>query len=382
MTAIQLHGGKRTVLDHLLRLNWLLILMLTMLAGAGVVTLYSAAGGSWSPWAIRHFMRFGVALILMVGIGFVAIRYWMALAYPIYAVALIALILVPIIGEVNMGAQRWIEFGGMQFQPSEAMKIGLVLALARYYQDITAEQVSHVLYMVPPLLMIGAPVGLVFIQPDLGTAILLAASGGAIVLLAGLSWRIAFLGALGGVVAGYAAYRFDFLKAYQLKRITTFLNPDHDPSGEGYHLLQSKIGIGSGGLTGKGYMDGTQSQLNFLPEMQTDFIFTIFGEEFGFVGAAGLLLVYFAIIMTGIAVALRARNHFARLSAMGVVVTFAFYVLINTGMVMGLAPVVGVPLPLVSYGGTVMLTIMAGFGIVQSAHMSRENDGPGQFFSY
>ena len=380
MGVIQLQGGRRGLGDHLLRLNWLLILMLAMLAGAGVITLYSAAGGSWNPWAIRHLIRFGVATVMMIGLGFVAIRYWMALAYPIYAVALLALALVPIIGEVNMGAQRWIEFGGMQFQPSEAMKIGLVLALARYYQGLTAEQVSHFLYLAPPLVMIGAPVGLVFIQPDLGTAILLAASGGAIVLLAGLSWRIAFMGLLGAVVAGYGAYRFDILKAYQLKRITTFLNPDHDPTGEGYHLLQSKIGIGSGGLTGKGYMDGSQSQLNFLPEMQTDFIFTIFGEEFGFIGAAGLLLLYFGVIMTGVVVAMRARNHFARLSAMGVVVTFSFYVLINTGMVMGLAPVVGVPLPLVSYGGTVMLTIMAGFGIVQSAHMSRDHDGPGQLF--
>ncbi|MEL6362215.1 MAG: rod shape-determining protein RodA [Pseudomonadota bacterium] len=372
MNEILLQGGQRTFTDHLGRLHWPLILMLTIIAGSGVATLYSVAGGSWSPWALKHGIRFGVALVIMVGIGFIAIRYWMALAYPIYFAALFALALVPIIGSVNMGAQRWIEFGGFQFQPSEAMKIGLVLALARYYHGLRAEQVSHILYLIPPALMIGAPVGLVFIQPDLGTSLLLAATGISIVLLAGLSWRIAFTGALAAVLAGYGAYRFNILKQYQLERILTFLNPDRDPLGQGYHLLQSKTGIGSGGLTGKGFMDGSQAQLKFLPEMQTDFIFTVFGEEFGFIGAVALLLIYLGVILTGINIAMRSRSHFARLTSMGVVVTFALYVLINTGMVMGLAPVVGVPLPLVSYGGTVMLTIMAGFGFVMSAHVSRE----------
>ncbi|HOP19525.1 MAG TPA: FtsW/RodA/SpoVE family cell cycle protein, partial [Amphiplicatus sp.] len=237
------------------------------------------------------------------------------------------------------------------------------------------EQVSHILYLIPPAIMIGAPVGLVFIQPDLGTAMLLAATGLAIVFLAGLSWRLGLIGVLGAVAAGYSAYRFEILKPYQIERILTFMNPDRDPLGQGYHLLQSKIGLGSGGLAGKGYMLGTQSQLKFLPEMQTDFIFTIFGEEFGFVGAFVLLSIYYAIILMGIGIALRAKTHFARLTAMGIVVAFALYVLINTGMVMGLAPVVGVPLPLVSYGGTVMLTIMAGFGIVMSAHASRDHEG-------
>lgn len=375
MAPILLPGRRRGLRARLAQLHWPLIAMLTLLAAAGVVTLYSVAGGSWQPWAMNHAMRFAFSLTLLIGIGLVAMRYWMALAYPIYFIALAALGAVPFIGEINMGAQRWIEVGGFQFQPSELMKLGLVLCLARYYHGLRPEQVSHFLYLIPPAIMIGAPVGLVFIQPDLGTAMLLGATGVAIVLLAGLSWRLAFLGLAGGVAAGYGAYRFEILKPYQLERILTFLNPDRDPLGQGYHLLQSKTGIGSGGLTGKGFMEGSQAQLKFLPEMQTDFIFTVFGEEFGFVGAFVLLAIYFAIIMVGISIAVKAKTHFGRLTAMGIVVTFALYVLINTGMVMGLAPVVGVPLPLVSYGGTVMLTIMAGFGLVMSAHTSRDHDG-------
>lgn len=377
MSTILLPGRRRGLRERLARLHWPLIVMLGLIASAGVITLYSVAEGSWQPWALTHAMRFGVALVLMIAIGLTPIRYWMAFAYPAYFLSLAALAAVPFIGVVNMGAQRWIEIGAFQFQPSELMKVALVMGLARYYHGLRAEQVSHILYLVPPLAMIGAPVALVFMQPDLGTAMLIGATGVIMLFLAGLSWRIAFIGALGAVSAAYAAYRFNILKQYQVERILTFLDPDRDPLGKGYHLTQSKIALGSGGLDGKGYMEGTQSQLKFLPEMQTDFIFTIFGEEFGFVGAVALLTLYFAVIVTGLSVALRARTHFGRLTALGVVVTFTLYVLINTGMVMGLAPVVGVPLPLVSYGGTVMLTIMAGFGLIMSAYMSREHDGLG-----
>lgn len=374
MSSILLQGRQKGLRYRFGQLHWPLIIMLTMLAGAGVATLYSVAEGSWGPWAMKHGMRYSVALVMLVVIALISVRFWMSLAYPIYFLALAALLAVPFVGSVNMGAQRWLEFGGFQFQPSEAMKIGLVMGLARYYHGLRAEQVSHIIYLIPPLIMIGAPVGLVFIQPDLGTALLLGATGVLLMFLAGLSWRIGFLGAVGAGVAGYAAYYFDFLKPYQLERITTFLDPDRDPLGQGYHLIQSKTGIGSGGLTGKGFMEGSQAQLKFLPEMQTDFIFTVFGEEFGFVGAVGLLLLYLTVILTGLNVALKTKLHFARLTAMGVVVTFALYVLINTGMVMGLAPVVGVPLPLVSYGGTVMMTIMAGFGLVMSAHVNKDQD--------
>lgn len=374
MSALILSGRRGGLRDKLSRLHWPLIIILTMIAGAGVVTLFSVAEGHWKPWAMHHGIRFIAALAIMIIMGLVAMRYWIALSYPIYFVALAALIATPFIGEVNMGAKRWIEFAGFQFQPSEAMKIGLVLALARYYHGLRGEQVSHLLYLAPPALMIGAPVALVFIQPDLGTGLLLTATGVIMVFVAGLSWRLGVIGLMGAVVAGYGAYRFEALKPYQIERILTFLNPDRDPLGQGYHLLQSKIALGSGGLDGKGFMQGTQSQLKFLPEMQTDFIFTIFGEEFGFVGAIGLLLLYLSVIMMGLSVAMAAKSHFARMAVIGVVATFTLYVLINTGMVMGLAPVVGVPLPLVSYGGTVMLTIMAGFGLVMSAHIHKDLD--------
>jgi len=374
MASLILPGRHRGFREKFTRLHWPLIVLLTMIAGAGVITLYSVAEGSWQPWAMRHALRYVVALGILIAIGLVPVRYWMSLAYPIYFVALIALLLTPFIGEINMGARRWIELGGLQFQPSEAMKIGLVLGLARYYHGLRAEQVSHILYLIPPALMIGAPVGLVFIQPDLGTSLLLAATGLLMVFVAGLSWRLGMIGVFGAVAAGYGAYRFELLKPYQVDRILTFLDPERDPLGQGYHLLQSKIALGSGGLDGKGFMEGTQSQLKFLPEMQTDFIFTIFGEEFGFVGAIVLLMLYFAVILTGLSIAMASKSHFSRMTVIGVVVTFSLYVLINTGMVMGLAPVVGVPLPLVSYGGTVMLTIMAGFGFVMSAHIHKDQD--------
>ena len=374
--AIILPGPRRGVQDQIARLHWPLVIMLSIIAGAGVATLYSVGGGSWSPWAGTHALRYAIAAAAMIVGGLIGIRYWMALSYPIYAVALAALALVPVIGEINMGARRWIDLGPMQFQPSEMMKVGIVLALARYYHGLRAEQVSHVLFLIPPALMIAVPVGLVFLQPDLGTAVMIGATGAAMMVLAGLSWRLIFLGGVAAVGGAVAALRFGLLHDYQLARIFSFLDPEADPLGKGYHLLQSKIGLGSGGLVGKGFMQGTQRELHFLPEMQTDFIFTIFGEEFGFVGTIGLLLLYFAVILTGVNIALRARSHFARLAALGVVVSFALYVLINTGMVTGLAPVVGVPLPLVSYGGTVMLTIMIGFGVVMSAHMSRDTDGP------
>jgi len=318
MSSLILPGRRRGVREKFSRLHWPLIILLTMIAGAGVVTLYSVAEGNWQPWAMRHGLRFMAALGILLAIAMVPVRYWMTLAYPIYFAALAALIATPFIGEINMGARRWIEIAGVQFQPSEAMKIGLVLALARYYHGLRAEQVSHILYLIPPLLMIGAPVGLVFIQPDLGTSLLLAATGVLMVFLAGLSWRLGLIGVFGGVAAAYGAYRFELLKPYQIERILTFLNPDRDPLGQGYHLLQSKIALGSGGLDGKGFMQGTQSQLKFLPEMQTDFIFTIFGEEFGFVGAMVLLLLYLAVILTGLSIAMTSKSHFSRLALIAV----------------------------------------------------------------
>lgn len=404
MTAILLPSRRRGIRQKLLEMHWGLVAMLTLLAFVGVATLYSVADGSWSPWAARHAIRFGVGVSMLIVIGLVPIRVWMELAYPAYFIALAFLALVPIIGEVNMGARRWIEVGGLQFQPSEMMKLALVMGLARYYQGLRVDQVSHPLFLIPPLIMIGAPAFLVFQEPDLGTAILIAATGITMVFLAGLSWRyiLPCLVAIGLVlVAGQyvvgscqkvdgsletatfttpgtqlcgKALQVVPLKPYQVSRILTFLDPERDPLGKGYHLLQSKIALGSGGVTGKGYMQGTQSQLDFLPEKQTDFIFTIFGEEFGLVGASALLALYAMVFLTGVTIASRAKSHFGRLVSMGLCVTFILYALINTAMVMGLAPVVGVPLPLVSYGGTVMTTLMVGFGLVMSVHVHRDQD--------
>ncbi|NRA30414.1 MAG: rod shape-determining protein RodA, partial [Parvularculaceae bacterium] len=355
-------------------LNLMLLILLGLIAATGVGALYSVSDGNWSPYALTHGMRFAAAVVVLVAIGVTPLKVWLVLAYPAYAFALALLLLVPLIGDVQMGAQRWIIIGGFQLQPSELMKVALVLALARYYHGLDFERVSSIMGLLPPLAMIGAPVGLVFLQPDLGTAILLGLSGAVVVLLSGVSWRWVTLGIIGGIGGAIGGLQSGLIKAYQWERITAFLNPDADPLGANYHPNQSKIAIGSGGVEGKGYMEGTQSQLDFLPEMHTDFIFTILGEEFGLYGALVVLGLYLGVFFTSLQIALSVKSHFGRLLTMGVAVTFMSYVLINTGMVMGLAPVVGVPLPLISYGGTVMLSMMAGFGLIMSAWIYRSQD--------
>ncbi|MBB4659536.1 rod shape-determining protein RodA [Parvularcula dongshanensis] len=372
--ALALPDRRLGIRGRLMRLNWLLIALLTVIASIGVVTLYSVADGSWSPYASRHVIRFCAALVLLVGVGITPLRFWLWIAYPAYFGALALLLLVPLIGETNMGAERWIAVGSFQLQPSELMKVALVLALARYYHGLEFKRVSHPFGLIPPLLMIGAPTGLVFLQPDLGTAILVALSGFSVMLLAGLSWRWVVVGAIAGFAAVVTAIQTGLIQAYQWGRITAFLDPTVDPLGANYHANQSKIAIGSGGIDGKGFMEGTQSQLGFLPEMHTDFIFTIYGEEFGLIGALGLLGLYFGTFLVAMNIAMRAKSHFGRLLTMGIALTFVMYVLINTGMVMGLAPVVGVPLPLVSYGGTVMIAMMGGFGLVMSTWIYRNQD--------
>lgn len=379
MAAISLGGfglsGSRLGLrDRLFRLNWVLLALLSLIAAIGVATLYSVAEGSWTPYAQTHLVRFCFALAILIGVGITPLRFWLQMAYPAYLGALGLLLLVPFIGETNMGAERWIMIGSFQLQPSEVMKIALVMALARYYHGLEFKRVNSPLTLALPLAMIGLPTGLVFIQPDLGTAILTALSGLFVIVLAGLSWRWMVSGVIAGFFGVVAAIQMSLIKPYQLERITAFRDPTIDPLGANYHANQSKIAIGSGGVDGKGYMEGTQSQLGFLPEMHTDFIFTIFGEEFGLVGAVGLLALYFAVFLTATGIAMRVRSHFGRLMTLGIALTFIMYVLINTGMVMGLAPVVGVPLPLVSYGGTVMIAVMGGFGLVMSAWIYRNQD--------
>lgn len=372
--SIGLPQSRLGLRDRFFRLNWMLMALLSLIAAIGVATLYSVAEGSWSPYANQHLVRFCFAMVILIGVGMTPLRFWLQMAYPAYMGALGLLMLVPLIGETNMGAERWIVIGGFQLQPSELMKIALVLALARYYHGLEFKRVNHPFALALPMIMIGAPTGLVFLQPDLGTAILTALTGLSVVILAGLSWRWMVTGAIAGFAGIVGAIQSGLLKAYQIGRVTAFLDPTKDPLGANYHPNQSKIAIGSGGIDGKGYMEGTQSQLGFLPEMHTDFIFTIFGEEFGFIGTVGLLGLYFAVFLTAIGISVKVRSHFGRLLTMGVSLTFIMYVLINTGMVMGLAPVVGVPLPLVSYGGTVMIAVMGGFGLVMSAWVYRNQD--------
>lgn len=350
--------------------DWVLLILLTGVATFGFLMLYSVADGNFQPWAQRQIIRFAMGLFILFAVALVDIRIWMKLSYVLYALGLIMLVYVEFFGHVGMGAQRWIDFGFMKFQPSEFMKIAVVMALARYFHHLPLDEVSHPASMVVPLAIIVVPVGLTLIQPDLGTAALIGAGGASLFILAGLKWRY-IIGAI--VVAAIAIpVGFNFLKPYQQQRVMTFLNPESDPLGAGYHILQSKTALGSGGLFGKGFLDqSTQAHLNFLPEQHTDFIFTMLAEELGLVGAGGLLLLYFIVISLGIKIAFSSSTHYGRLLAMGVLITFFFYIIINVSMVIGLVPVVGVPLPLVSYGGTSMLVLMFGFGLVQSVYIHR-----------
>ncbi|MEM1409584.1 MAG: rod shape-determining protein RodA [Pseudomonadota bacterium] len=367
-------ANKNKIRQKLSEVNVTLLVLLSLIAATGVGALLSVSGGEWNPYALPHGMRYTAALLALITIGITPLKFWLTVAYPAYFGTLLLLILVPLIGAENMGAQRWIAIGSFQFQPSELMKVALVLGLARYYHALEYDRVSTIAGLLPPLAMIALPVGLVFLQPDLGTSILLGLSGSAVVLLAGISWRWLTLGLVGMIGGAIGGLQSGLIKAYQWERITAFLNPDADPLGKNYHPTQSKIAIGSGGVEGKGYMQGTQSKLDFLPEMHTDFIFTILGEEFGLYGALVVLGLYLGVFFTALQIALSAKSHFGRLLTMGIAVTFLSYVLINTGMVIGLAPVVGVPLPLISYGGTVMLSMMGGFGLVMSAWIDRNQD--------
>ena len=332
--------------------------------------LYSAAGGSWEPWASRQAIRLALGLVLMVVIALVSIRIWLKFAYFFYAGALALLASVEVFGAVRMGAQRWIDLEFMHLQPSEIMKFALVLALARYFHSLNLMDVGRLQFLLIPLLMVLAPVALVMRQPDLGTALLLLIGGGAMFFMAGVRlWKFLVV-VVSALVAAPAAW--PFLRSYQQDRVLTFLSPERDPLGAGYNLLQSKIALGSGGMFGRGYLKGTQSHLSFLPEKHTDFIFTMLAEEFGLAGGLGLMGLYVVILLYGVAISLRSTSHFGRLVGMGVTVTFFLYVFINIAMVMGVVPVVGVPLPLISYGGTAMVTLLCGFGLLMSVYVHRD----------
>ena len=360
----------------LLHLNWAIVILLSAVAATGFLMLYSVAGGSMDPWVRPQVARFGLGMALMLGIALVPIWFWRNMAALAYIFAIILLILVEFIGVTRGGSQRWLDIGFMVLQPSEVMKISLVMLLAAYYDWLPINKTSHLLWVLAPVVLTLIPVYLVLSQPDLGTALLLLLGGGTVMFLAGVHWAYFASVIAAGVGAIVAVIRsqgtsWQILKDYQYDRINTFLDPTANPLAEGYHITQAKIALGSGGWTGRGFMQGTQSRLNFLPEKHTDFIFTTLAEEFGFVGAFTLLVLYTLIVLFTVTSALQNKDRFASLVTLGIAMTFFLYFAVNMSMVMGLAPVVGVPLPLVSYGGSAMLVLLAGFGLVQSAHVHR-----------
>ncbi|MEY8827443.1 rod shape-determining protein RodA [Sedimentitalea sp. XS_ASV28] len=360
----------------MLHMNWPLTLLLISVASVGFLMLYSVAGGSFQPWAEPQIKRFAVGFAAMVVVAMVPIWFWRNMSVLAYIVGVVLLVLVATIGEEGKGAQRWINLGFMRLQPSELMKIALVMVLAAYYDWLPAKRTSHPFWVMIPVALILLPTALVLKQPDLGTSILLLAAGGGLMFLAGVHWAYfaAVIAAGAGLITAVFESRgteWQLLKNYQYRRIDTFLDPSSDPLGAGYHITQSKIALGSGGWTGRGFMQGTQSRLNFLPEKHTDFIFTTLAEEFGFVGGFSLLTLYALIIVFCVYTALATRDRFSSLVTLGIGLNFFLFFAVNMSMVMGLAPVVGVPLPMVSYGGSAMLVLMVAFGLVHSAHIHR-----------
>ncbi len=350
-------------------INWRILFLVGALGGFGLVVLYSAAGGSLTPWASSQ----GIKLVVFSGMALVLSRIpesmWKTAAFPAYGVILTMLIAVELLGAVRGGSQRWLELGFIRLQPSELMKLCIVLAVARFYDMLPAGEIRGFNALWPAMVMIGLPFGLVLVQPDLGTAVMIAAGGIVVVFLAGVPMRL-FVGA-GALIAGLLPIVFAMMHDYQRKRVLIFLDPESDPLGAGYHITQSKIAIGSGGIFGKGFLNGTQSHLDYLPEGHTDFVFATMAEEWGLVGGVAIILGFVLLTRWGMRVAARAPTRFGRLTAAGLITTIFFYVAINLMMVMGLAPVVGIPLPLVSFGGTAMLTVMLCLGVL----MSIERDG-------
>jgi rod shape determining protein RodA len=360
----------------ILYFNWGLLLLILAAAAVGFIMLFSVAGGSMTPWADPQIKRFLIGLIGMFVIAMVPIWFWRNVSGVAYLMSLGLLVFVELFGTTGMGAQRWIDLGFMRLQPSEFAKITLVMVMAAYYDWLPADRVSKPLWVIIPVILILIPVSLVLKQPDLGTSLLLLIAGATVMFVAGLHWAYFATVIAAGVGTIFAVFQsrgtdWQLLKDYQYRRIDTFLDPASDPLGAGYHITQSKIALGSGGWAGRGFMQGTQTRLNFLPEKHTDFIFTTIAEEFGFVGGISLLVIYVLIVLFCLASAMKTRDRFSSILIIGIAMTFFLFFAVNMSMVMGLAPVVGVPLPLVSYGGSAMLVLLGAFGLVQSAHIHR-----------
>ncbi len=357
-------------LAMLAEINWFIVIVVTLIAAIGFAMMVSAAGGEFYPWAYQQMIRFAFAFALMLVLALVPMRLLMEYAYLAYIACVVVLIGVDIIGHTGMGAKRWLSLGGLNLQPSEFMKLAVILALARYFHQIYPEDIKRISFLIPPVLIILVPAILILRQPNLGTTTILVTVGAIMCFLAGVQWRW-FIGLF---VTGLAAMpvAWHFLHDYQKRRVLTFLDPDKDPLGAGYNILQSMIAIGSGGLAGKGYLEGSQSQLNFLPEKHTDFIFTMLAEEFGFVGGIVFLLLYATLLMSGMMVTSRSRSTFGSMVAAGVVAFLFIHLLINCAMVMGMIPVVGVPLPLMSYGGSIMVSAVLAIGLLLNAYTHRD----------
>lgn len=374
MAILNTHSNFQS---KLFEINWLLPALIYLIGGIGVAMIYAATDGNWDQGAQQHLFRLLAAGVLMLTIAMIDIRVWYHLAYPIYFIALIMLLGVDIFGDIRNGSQRWLPLFVVDrsVQPSEIMKLAMVLALARYYHDLPQWRVSHIYGLIGAIIIIGVPTQFILRQPDLGTTLLLASTGVAIVFLAGINWRVIFAALASAAVIIPLFIQFG-LKDYQRARIQTFFDPASDPTGAGYHITQSKIALGSGGVSGKGFMNGTQRQLEYVPENRTDFIFTVIGEEFGLIGGLVTMALYMGLLGLCMWLAFQCRHMFSKLLILGLTTTFALYVFINLAMVMGLAPVVGVPLPLISYGGTVILAVMTGFGLMLSAHLHNQSELP------
>lgn len=363
--------SSQSFYERVLHINWGLVLILLLISSVGFAALYSAAGGNFSPWASKQIMRFAIGVIVMFVIALIDVRWWYKLAWPAYWVGFLLLLIVEIMGHIGMGAQRWIDLGFMKLQPSELMKIAVVLVLARYFHSATRDDMRRITFLIIPACLVLLPVGLVMLQPDLGTSLMIGMASTAMFFIAGAPLWLFGAGAL--LIAAMIPTAWHFMHDYQKQRVLTFLDPESDPLGSGYHITQSKIALGSGGVEGKGFLNGSQSRLNFLPEKQTDFIFTLWAEEWGLTGGVFLLGLFGLVFLYGLWISMRSRHDFGKYLALGISINFSLYVFINIGMVMGLMPVVGAPLPLISYGGTSMLAALAGFGLMMSCNVYRDS---------
>ena len=357
-----------TAFAKLQSINYFLLILIITLFLIGLAALFSISNGDFYSWPFKHSQRFLLGLIIFFVVILFDLRIIFGYAYVIFILSIISLAIIPFFGIESNGATRWISIAGISLQPSEFVKYTLILALAKYFHSINNDN-SFIKTLIVPLIISIVPVLLVITQPDLGTALIILLGGISLFWISGLNYKY-FIAGVFSIICSLPVL-WQYLKEYQKDRVLTFFNPERDPLGNGYHIMQSKIALGSGGIFGKGYMEGTQSHLNFLPEMQTDFIFTMIGEEFGFLGTLVLLLIYAALIVVSIRLALKSRSLFSKYLSLGVCNVFFIYVFVNIGMVTGLLPVVGVPLPFISYGGSSMLAVMFGFGLLMNCYINR-----------